>query len=185
MVAAGRPSVPRGMIAASAMAVTILTGGAIGYWLTRPPSSADAAIPVASVQPPVAAAPAAPARPLDPPATGSVKAPSADEGMVRGVPEVIDTATLSVGGKVLPLFGVEWVRGAGDPADLTNYLRKREVSCRPAANEASSFRCEIEGHDLSKVVLYNGGGRATASATPDLQAAEAHAKAARIGLWGR
>ena len=106
-------------------------------------------------------------------------------GGLRGVPEVIDTATLSIGGKVAPLFGVQWARGAGEPADLAGYLRGREVTCVPAEGSAKAFRCEVEGQDLSKVVLFNGGGKATSDATPDLLAAEAHARSAKAGLWAK
>jgi endonuclease YncB( thermonuclease family) len=101
------------------------------------------------------------------------------------VPEVIDTATLSVGGKVVPLFGVQWSRGAGEPSDLAGYLRNREVTCRPAEGSAKAYRCEVDGQDLSKVVLFNGGGRATSEASPDLLAAEAHARSAKTGLWAK
>jgi penicillin-binding protein 1A len=33
------------------------------------------------------------------------------------------------------------------------------------------------------VVLYNGGGRATADAPPELRADESHARSARLGVW--
>jgi endonuclease YncB( thermonuclease family) len=101
------------------------------------------------------------------------------------VPEVIDTATLSIGGRVVALFGVQWARGGGEPADLAGYLRGREVTCLPAEGSAKAYRCEVEGQDLSKVVLFNGGGRATTEATPDLLAAEAHARSAKTGLWAK
>ncbi len=123
----------------------------------------------------VLAVPPAAARPADP----------LPEGGLRGMPEVIDTATLSIGGKLAPLFGVQWVRGAGEASDLARYLRGREVTCLPVEGTAEAYRCEVEGQDLSKVVLFNGGGRAKPDATPDLLAAEAHARAARTGLWAK
>ena len=43
----------------------------------------------------------------------------------------------------------------------------------------------IEGHDLYEVVLYNGGGRATAEATPDLIEAERHARTGKLGIWAK
>ena len=98
-------------------------------------------------------------------------------------PDFIDTATLRVGGKVVRLFGVEWVRG-GQADELSKYLRGRQVSCQPAPG-SSAHICTVEGRDLSEVVLFNGGGRASAEATPDLAAAEDHARTERLGVWKR
>jgi endonuclease YncB( thermonuclease family) len=101
--------------------------------------------------------------------------------VLAGVPEVIDTATLRIEGKVVHLFGVEWARGAqGD--DLNRYIRGRAVRCTPSGT-ADAHRCEVDGKDLSEVVLYNGGGRATPDAPSDLIAAENHAKTEKLGVW--
>jgi len=100
---------------------------------------------------------------------------------IVGVSEVIDTGTLRISGKVVSLFGVQWVRG-GQATDLAEYLRGRQVTCRPAP-VTGTYRCYVEGRDLSQVVLFNGGGRATPEATPDLVAAEGHARAQRLGVW--
>ncbi|GJD67751.1 hypothetical protein MMMDOFMJ_0667 [Methylobacterium gnaphalii] len=104
-------------------------------------------------------------------------------GDLAGVPQVIDTATLRVSGMVIHLFGVEWVRG-GQADELTKYIRGRSVTCRPAPG-SSAFLCTIEGRDLSEVVLFNGGGRASSEASPDLVAAEDHARSERLGVWKR
>ncbi|MEH3118439.1 MAG: hypothetical protein PGN25_12835 [Methylorubrum populi] len=109
--------------------------------------------------------------------------PRKSANAIVGVPEVIDTATLRVGGKVVRLFGVEWVRG-GQADELSKYLRKRSVTCQPAPG-SSAHICTVEGRDLSEVVLFNGGGRASAEATPDLVAAEDHARSERLGVWKR
>jgi endonuclease YncB( thermonuclease family) len=111
----------------------------------------------------------------------SESAAAPNPGTVSGVPEVIDTSTLRIDGKVVRLFGVEWARG-GQAEDLTRYLRGREVVCRPAP-AADTHRCQVDGRDLSEAVLFNGGGRVTVSATPDLVAAENHARTERIGIW--
>ncbi|HEY8383997.1 MAG TPA: hypothetical protein VIL09_17800 [Microvirga sp.] len=120
------------------------------------------------------------------PAAQPTQAPAAVQpqagGVLRGVPEVLDTTTMEVGGRVIRLFGVEWARG-GAAEDLTRYIAGREVQCREASGDV--YRCEINGQDLSRVVLFNGGGRATADATPELKAAEAHARAAKSGVWSR
>ena len=108
-------------------------------------------------------------------------APYEPPGILRGVPEVIDTATIRFNGKVVRLFGVEWVRG-GRAEGLADYLRGREVECE-LASAPDRYRCQVGGHDLSRAVLFNGGGRATADASPELLAVENHANAARRGVW--
>lgn len=102
---------------------------------------------------------------------------------IRGVPEVIDTATLRLEGKVIRLFGVEWDRGGvGD--ELSSYLRGRLVTCKPAG-QGDAYRCAVDGRDLSQAILYNGGGRAASSATPELIEAENHARSQKIGVWNK
>ena len=103
---------------------------------------------------------------------------------LRGVPDVIDTATLSLDGEVVRLFGVEWAPGAGKPEDLTNYLQGREVTCEPAGGN-DTYRCRVGEQDLSRVILYNGGGQPTTEATPDLKAAADRAREAKIGVWSK
>jgi len=115
-------------------------------------------------------------------ATGSLPA-APPAGSIAGAPEVIDTVTLRIDGRIVRLFGVEWARG-GQAQDLSRYLRGRSVVCAPAPAK-DAYRCEVNGQDLSRVVLYNGGARATADAPPDLRAAEERAKAERVGVWGR
>ena len=101
--------------------------------------------------------------------------------MLKGVPEVIDTATIRVEGRVVRLFGVEWAEG-GQAEDLVGYLGGRDVECE-LASAPDRYRCQVGGHDLSRAVLFNGGGRATADASPELVAVENHAKAAGRGVW--
>jgi endonuclease YncB( thermonuclease family) len=97
---------------------------------------------------------------------------------------VIDTATLSLQGEVVRLFGVEWAPGGGKPEDLTRYLQGREVACEPMGGN-DTYRCLIGGQDLSRVVLFNGGGRPTPEATPDLKAAADKAREAKLGVWSQ
>lgn len=103
---------------------------------------------------------------------------------LRGVPEVIDTATLSLEGEVIRLFGVEWAPGAGKPDDLTRYIQGREVVCEPAGPN-DTYRCQVAGQDLSRVVLFNGGGKATPEATADLKAVAERAREAGVGVWNQ
>ena len=58
-----------------------------------------------------------------------------------------------------------------------------DVACAPA--EGGAYRCSLDGQDLSELILFNGGGRASADATPDLLAAEEQARSNRIGIWRR
>ena len=137
---------------AGALALLIL--GLLGAWIvTR--RVADRAR-----NPPAAAVQARPARAPDAStaaAAGSPDAPSPGKPVALvGVPEVIDTATLRIEGKLVRLAGVEWARGA-QSADLARYLGGRPVTCRPkGANDV--YRCLVDGRDLSEVVLYYGGG---------------------------
>jgi endonuclease YncB( thermonuclease family) len=111
-------------------------------------------------------------------------APPTGGRMLRGVPDVIDTATLSLQGEVVRLFGVEWAPGGGKPDDLTQYLQGREIACEQTGSE-ETYRCRVGGQDLSRVVLFNGGGKATAEATPELKSAEEKARTAQLGVWSR
>jgi endonuclease YncB( thermonuclease family) len=130
-----------------------------------------------------AATAAAPPRP-EPNVTGGLPPGQADgDRVLKGVPEVVDTVTLRLEGRVVRLFGVEWARG-GQPEDLTSYLRDRETECRPVEG-SSSYRCTVNGQDLSRVVLFNGGGRTNAEATPELLKAEDHARDGKLGVWKR
>ena len=102
---------------------------------------------------------------------------------ISGKAEVIDTATVRVAGKLMHLFGVEWVRG-GQAEELTRYLAGRPITCTPVPG-SENVSCTVEGRDLSEVVLFNGGGRASPEASPELVAAEDHARTERIGVWKR
>ncbi|WP_114943229.1 hypothetical protein [Microvirga calopogonii] len=162
----------RPAVALAAVSVLALLG--VGAFLFRgheaPPPKATAA----------AAAPSGPIKEPEPVTTGSTGA----AGTLRGVPDVIDTATLSLNGEVVRLFGVEWAPGAGKPEDLTQYLNGREVACDPVGGN-DVYRCQVGSQDLSRVVLFNGGGRPTDDATPELKAAAEKAREAKIGVWSK
>lgn len=150
---------------------------------TPAPGATSQAAPQAAPQ---AASPAAPDTVTPPPETGGD--PEADTlppppNAVRGPVQVIDTATLKVGGKVVHLFGVEWVRG-GQADELARYIGGRPVTCQPAPG-SENMNCLVDGRDLSEVVLFNGGGRASPEASPELVAAEDHARSERLGVWKR
>ncbi|MEH3061967.1 MAG: PBP1A family penicillin-binding protein [Methylobacterium radiotolerans] len=121
---------------------------------------------------------AEPARAAAAPAAEPVAA-----GEVRGVPEVIDTGTLNLRGRVVRLLGVVGERGHL-ARQLASYLRRREVVCTGLSDGATA-RCRIEGDDLAGLILAAGGARASEDAPPDLLGAEEQARAERVGLWGR
>jgi membrane peptidoglycan carboxypeptidase len=117
-----------------------------------------------------AAAPASPPAPAVP-----------GVNVIRGTAFVLDTATLEIQGRLVRLYGVEGVRGR--PArDFRRYLGRREVVCESTGN-GDEHRCRVDDQDLSRVVLFNGGGRATANAPAELKASEQPARSARIGVW--
>src|SRR3546814_18247759 len=64
---------------------------------------------------------------------------------------------------------------------MSDYIGGREVLCRPAPG--GRHRCEVDGWDLSEVVLFNGGGRATADAPADYVKAERKERTQRRGTW--
>ncbi|MCJ2072729.1 nuclease [Methylobacterium sp. J-030] len=137
--------------------------------------------PAASQTPPAAA----PDTVTPPPETAGDAEPDTPlpPNAVAGPAQVIDTATLKVSGKVVHLFGVEWVRG-GQADELARYIGSRPVTCQPAPGSAT-MNCLVDGRDLSEVVLFNGGGRASPEASPELVAAEDHARSERLGVWKR
>lgn len=171
-------SVPRGAGLAVAGLVLAALLGIGGYALfgrnDAPPQQASVGDPATT------GAVAAPQNMGAPPATPA----STSNQTLRGVPDVVDTATLSLKGEVVRLFGVEWAPGGGKPDDLTRYLAGREVECQ-AAGATDTYRCHVGGQDLSRVVLFNGGGRPTAEATPDLKAAADKAREAKVGVWSQ
>jgi penicillin-binding protein 1A len=56
------------------------------------------------------------------------------------------------------------------------------VACEPSGS-GNAYRCRVGNQDLSRVVLFNGGGRAAANATAGLRALEQQARASRVGIW--
>ena len=175
----------RGRLAGAAAATLALVVGA-GLVLSYRGAGEDTSAPA-----PQAASPAQPqsqaAAPAEaPPAeteSAPEEAPRPAPNAVTGQAQVIDTATLRLNGKLVRLFGVEWVRG-GQADELTRYINNRPVTCQPVPGSENQL-CQIEGRDLSEVVLFNGGGRASPEATPELVAAEDHARSERLGVWKR
>jgi membrane peptidoglycan carboxypeptidase len=101
---------------------------------------------------------------------------------IRGVPNIQNTGLIELDRRVVRLFGVEGVRGRA-VRDFGRYLGRREVVCQPTGS-GNDYRCRVGDQDLSRVVLFNGGGRATPDASAELKAAEQHARSERVGIWG-
>ncbi|WP_262271873.1 PBP1A family penicillin-binding protein [Microvirga yunnanensis] len=108
---------------------------------------------------------------------------AAGADLVRGVPEVLDTGTLSIRGTVVRLEGIQGERG-NMARQLARFLRRREVVCTPTET-AGVQRCQIGNYNLSAIILAAGGGRASPDAAEELQAAEDQARSARLGVWRR
>ncbi len=108
-------------------------------------------------------------------------APGKAAGVIAGRPVVLDTGTLVINRQIVKLAGV--VGELGRYADqLTAYLSANSVECRPAGN---AYRCMIGQYDLSEVIVFNGGGRATPDASSEIKAAELKARANGVGIWER
>ncbi|HKA99835.1 MAG TPA: PBP1A family penicillin-binding protein, partial [Methyloceanibacter sp.] len=146
-----------------------VTGGDLParIWNEFVTQSVAARAKVARAQPQMTALPAFEASHIKPGPSGTI---------IRGVPVVQSTGVLEIEGRVVRLFGVEGTRGRA-ARDFKRYLGGREVACEPAGS--SDYRCRVDDQDLSRVVLFNGGGRATANATPELRALEQQARSTR------
>lgn len=100
----------------------------------------------------------------------------------RGAADVIDMATLVVRGRKIQLEGVLGDDDRRSVRTLARFLRRREVICEPSGTP-DHYRCNVDGQNLSQVILSNGGARATPDAAAELLAAEDEARSARLGIW--
>ncbi|MHB2165670.1 thermonuclease family protein [Alsobacter sp. R-9] len=154
-----------------AMALVAALAAAVGSRLSPPDAGAPEVTGTVVIGP--RRTPAGPAAPQRTEATG----------VVSGVPEVLDTTTMRVGDAIVRLKGLEWSRG-GNPDELRSYIAGRAVECRPA-RPSEAYACTVGGRDLATAILFNGGARATAEASPEQKAAESQARAQGLGVWKR
>ncbi len=119
------------------------------------------------------------------PRVAAARAPSAllADGVIEGVPLVLDTGTLVINDRTVHLAGVEGESGKA-ARDMARYIAGRQVTCEPLGG-AGGYRCRVGGHDLGDVVVFNGGGLAAADASPSLKIAEEEAREAGRGVWAR
>jgi 1A family penicillin-binding protein len=109
-------------------------------------------------------------------------APDASSGIVRGIARVQNTGALEIQGRTLRLVGVDGT-GGRSAKEFRRYLGRREVACEPVGN-AEVYQCRAGDQDLSRVVLFNGGGRASANASAELRRMEELARSMHTGIWG-
>jgi penicillin-binding protein 1A len=121
---------------------------------------------------PIEGAPASPPPPSQP----------APDAGARGVADVLDTATLAIRGRRFQLEGIVGDDDRRALRALARFLRRREVVC-VSAPSVERYRCNVDGQNLSEIILSNGGARATPDAPAELLAAEDEARSARLGIW--
>ena len=101
---------------------------------------------------------------------------------LRGVPRIVDTATLVLNGATVHLSGVEGASGQ-EVQDLDRYIRGRQIACQPVDHASAEYRCKIGQYDLGEAIVLNGAGRAAANAPEQLREAEEKARNAGRGIW--
>jgi 1A family penicillin-binding protein len=131
---------------------------------------------------PVISRPAGPV--ASPPASlpAGLPVPANSDAGARGPADVLDTATLAIRGRRFQLEGIVGDDDRRALRALARFLRRREVVC-VSAPTAERYRCNVDGQNLSEIILSNGGARATPDAPAELLAAEDEARSARIGIW--
>jgi penicillin-binding protein 1A len=112
----------------------------------------------------------------------SVPVAAGSDAGARGTPDVVDMATLVVRGRKIQLEGILGDDDRRAVRALARFLRRREVICEPSGTP-DHYRCNLDGQNLSQVILSNGGARATPDAAAELLAAEDEARSARLGIW--
>jgi penicillin-binding protein 1A len=107
----------------------------------------------------------------------------ANRTAVRGFAKVQNTGTLEIQGRTVRLAGVEGM-GGRSAREFRRYIGRREVVCEPSGM-GDDYQCRVSDQDLSRVVVFNGGGRATPSASAELRRLQDMARSMRAGIWGQ
>jgi penicillin-binding protein 1A len=115
-------------------------------------------------------------------ANASIPVAAGSDAGVRGAADVLDSGTIGVRGRRIQLEGIVGDTDWRVVRPLARFLRRREVMCEPGATPAR-YRCNVDGRDLSELILSNGGARATPDAPAELLEAEDEARSARLGIW--
>jgi len=114
--------------------------------------------------------------------TASLPVVASSDAGARGAADVLDTATLAIRGRKIQLEGILGDDDRRAVRSLARFRRRREVICEPSG-APERYRCNVDGQNLSEVILSNGGARATPDAPAELLAAEDEARSARLGIW--
>jgi hypothetical protein len=123
-----------------------------------------------------------PATDLGPYQASAANAVPALPESVAGGASVIDTATLSVDGQRVPLFGV--TGEAGNPADQLQDMLNANGAHVTCQLQVESYRCLLpNGLDIARVALYNGAARPGPDASEDYRQQAAAAQAQHKGVW--
>jgi 1A family penicillin-binding protein len=131
---------------------------------------------------PVISRPASPIASAPPSSPAGLPVPANSDAGARGPADVLDTATLAIRGRRFQLEGIVGDDDRRAVRALARFLRRREIVC-VSAPSAERYRCNVDGQNLSEIILSNGGARATPDAPAELLAAEDEARSARIGIW--
>jgi membrane peptidoglycan carboxypeptidase len=123
-----------------------------------------------------------PAETAPPSSSPGLPVPANSDAGARGSADVLDTATLAIRGRRFQLEGIVADDDRRALRALARFLRRREVVC-VSAPSAERYRCNVDGQNLSEIILSNGGARATPDAPAELLAAEDEARSARLGIW--
>lgn len=123
-----------------------------------------------------------------PPLETNKAAPQAPPAVVQrasvsGAPRVIDTATLEIDGRRLPLDGIVGLSGQ-DATELRLFIAEQggQVSCQPQGEIA--YACTTpSGYDVAAAALVNGAARTSPSASEEYREFEAGAQRERRGSW--
>jgi len=112
----------------------------------------------------------------------SIPVVAGSDAGVRGAADVLDSGTIGIRGRRIQLEGIVGDTDRRVVRPLARFLRRREVMCEPGA-APERYRCNVDGRDLSELILSNGGARATPDAPAELLEAEDEARSARLGIW--
>ncbi len=163
---------------AAPSAATPATAGLSG---TSAPPSAAIPPPGSVVQPPPPSAGAS-QQMVSASADQPAEPPGPTAQQLRGVPIVVDTATLLLNGELIHLDGIAG-QGGAEGNQLARYIGGRAVTCEPVGRGAAKFRCKLGNYDLNEAIVLNGGGRAADNAPERLRSAEEKARLAGRGVW--
>lgn len=156
------------LIAGAAIVVVLLAAMGLGInsWRNRTPA-VSTAVPASSQVKPVQPLPAV--------------APVSQSGHA----DLLDTATLSLNGRRLPLAGLRAVDMPEATAAARQYLDQTGgVTCEEAP--VGGWRClsASKGLDIAEVFALSGFAKAAANATEAIRRAEGMARENRRGIWG-